>query len=39
MKICIIEKCFNDSDMYRKTRESFFINRFETKHLGMNRKM
>ena len=39
MKISIVEKCFNDSKMYRKIRESFFINKFETKHLGLNKKL
>ena len=39
MNVSIVEKCCNDSKMYRKIRESFFINKFETKHLGLNRKM
>ena len=39
VNISIIEKCSSNSNMYRKIRESFFINKFETKHLGLNRKV
>lgn len=39
MRVCIVEKCTNDSLLYRKTRESFFINKFKTKYAGLNRKI
>ena len=39
MKISIIEKCIQDSAIYRKVRESFFINKFETKHNGLNKRI
>jgi hypothetical protein len=39
MKVSVLEKCIQNSAMYRKCRESFFINRFETKHLGLNRRI
>jgi hypothetical protein len=39
MKVSVIENCRQESAMYRKCRESFFINKFETKHLGLNRKI
>lgn len=38
MKTCIIEKCLQNSRMYRSIRESFFINKFQTKYKGLNRK-
>ena len=38
MKVSVIENCKQESTMYRKCRESFFINKFETKHLGLNRR-
>ena len=39
MKVSILEKVTQDSIAYRKIRESFYINKFETKHCGLNRKM
>jgi len=39
MKVSILEKVSQDSITYRKIRESFYINKFETKHQGLNRKM
>ena len=39
MKVTVLEKCRQNSSLYRKARESFFINKFETKRLGLNKKM
>ena len=39
MKICIVEKCSQNSDLYRKEREEYFIEKFNTKYEGLNRKM
>ena len=39
MKISVLEKIWNPSKSLRKTRESMFIRRFETKYKGMNRKI
>ena len=39
MKMCIIEKCSQNSTMYRKTREEYFITKFNSKHKGLNKKM
>ena len=38
MSITILEKIHNRSDQYRKTRETMFISKFNTKYKGMNRK-
>ena len=38
MEISIIEKLHNKSDMFRKQREKMFIEKFNTKHRGMNQK-
>ena len=37
MKVCIIEKTKKSSDQYRKERERFFIQKFNTYHNGINR--
>ena len=39
MKISILEHCGFNSDMYRKTREEYFINKFSAKYKGLNKKM
>ena len=39
MKLAVIEKCRIESSNYRKTREAQFINLFDTKRNGLNRKM
>ena len=39
MKICIVEKCSQSSDLYRKQREEYFITKFNTKYAGLNRKI
>ena len=38
MEISIIEKVFNTNQQYRKTREEMFIEEFNSKYKGMNRK-
>lgn len=38
MKAAIIEKCSYSTTTYRKQREEFFIQAFQTKYKGMNRK-
>ena len=38
LKASIIEQCKFDSKMYRETREEFFIQKFQTKFKGLNRK-
>ena len=38
MKICIIEKVKKSSEQYRKEREKFFIQKFNTYHNGINKK-
>ena len=38
MEITIIEKVHNTSDAFRKQREKMFIQKFNTKHKGMNQK-
>jgi hypothetical protein len=38
MKISVIEQCNVNSRMYRQTRESHFINMFNTKYKGLNKK-
>ena len=38
-KASIIEKCKFDSRMYRETREEWYIQKFQTKFKGMNRKL
>ena len=39
MKICIVEKCSQSSDLYRKQREEYFITKFNTKYAGLNKKI
>ena len=39
LEATIIEKCKFDSPIYRKTRESYFINVFASKYKGLNRKV
>ncbi len=39
MKVIVLEKCRQNSSLYRKDRESFFIHKFETKRLRPNKKM
>ena len=39
LKITVIEKQKNEDDMYRKERERYFINKFNTFHKGMNRQI
>lgn len=39
MRIQVIEKCKENSRVYRKIREQRFINLFETRHKGLNKKM
>ena len=38
MKVSIIEKVKKQEESYRKERERFFIQKFNTYHQGMNRK-
>ena len=38
MEITIIEKIFNTNSQYRKVREDMFIQEFNTKYRGLNRK-
>ena len=37
MQVTIVEKVFNQSEFFRKRRESMYIQKFNTKHRGMNR--
>ena len=37
MEITIVEKIFNPDAQYRKQREKMYINRFNTKHKGINK--
>ena len=37
MKVCIIEKVNESNEQYRKEREKFFIQKFNTYHAGINR--
>ena len=37
MMVCIIEKVKTSNEQYRKERERFFIQKFNTYHNGMNR--
>ena len=39
MMMSVLEKVTLDSIVDRKIHESIFINKFETKHCGLNRKM
>ena len=39
MKVSVIEKCRIESSNYRKTREAQFINLFDTKRNGLNKKL
>ena len=39
MEITILEKIYNKNDQFRKQREKMWINRFNTKYKGMNRKV
>ena len=38
MKVCIIEKVNKSNEQYRKEREKFFIQKFNTYHDGINRE-
>ena len=38
MKITILEKLKSSDAQLRKTRETFYIQRFNTKYKGMNKK-
>ena len=38
LKVFIIEKIKKDDDLYRKIREKFHINKFNTNYEGMNRR-
>ena len=38
MRISVLEKVFNPDPMIREQREKYFINKFEAKYKGMNRK-
>ena len=38
MKVRILEKAKNNGDMYRKERERYFINKFNTYYEGINRE-
>ena len=38
LQVSILEKCKLESKVYRETREEFFIQKFQTKFKGMNRK-
>ena len=37
MKFVVLEQTKNSDDLYRKERETFFINKFRTYHNGINR--
>ena len=39
LNVIILEKCKYNSKIYRESREEHFINLFETKYKGMNRKL
>ena len=39
LKITILEKQKTEDDLYRKERERYFINKFNTFHKGMNRQI
>ena len=38
MKISVIEQVKQQSDLYRKEREEYFIRKIDTYHNGLNRK-
>jgi peptide-methionine (R)-S-oxide reductase len=38
MKATLLEKCEKNTATFRKLRESFFINKFDTKNKGLNKK-
>ena len=38
MQISILEKVWSSSDALRKERETMYINKFQSKYLGLNRK-
>ena len=38
MRVKCIEKCNNQTRMYREKREEYFKNKFQTKYRGMNKK-
>ena len=38
MKITVVEKVFNPDPMIREQREKYYINKFQAKYKGMNRK-
>lgn len=39
LKVQIIEKCKSSSDMYRKVKESEYIEKFNSKHAGLNKRL
>ena len=39
MKITVLEQVKLKDESYRKERETYFINKFNTYHVGMNRQM
>ena len=39
MKITVLEQVKFKDESYRKERETYFINKFNTYHTGMNRQM
>ena len=38
MKVTVLEKCKENNPTYRKIRESYFINQFNTTAKGLNKK-
>ena len=38
MEVTILEKIFNEDPQYRKQREQMWIEKFNTKYKGLNRK-
>ena len=38
MQVIILEKIFNTDPQFRKTREKMWIERFNTKYKGLNKK-
>ena len=38
MEVTILEKIFNEDPQYRKQREQMWIEKFNTKYKGLNKK-
>ena len=38
MQVTILEQLFNSDPQFRKTREKMYIERFNTKYKGLNKK-